>query len=372
MTRTLPLFSIALIVAGMLLNTGCEQTPAPENPKPAPAENSTVTLEGTTYRVTGPHSHQNMAIYVLHSDQQDPREFITLDEGLKSGEVKVSEKPSKQVSELIVDNSSTKHLFLHEGDRVRGGDQDRTIFTSFVVKPQSGPQPLPSFCIEAGRWSTGATGAQFAATGNACIAPKDVRIAAKVSKSQGAVWDNVASQKDAARANLAAPNTNTSLNETLDAPNIKALGESSAAAFKDALEKSPDAVGIAVVINGKIEELDIYPNHSVLMKISPRLLQSYAVQAAQAKPANAKPAPEAKEIVTFIQEGKEKSKREEVVNTGNSLRVQRFDNAKAACSTINEGKVVHYQALSNVEAKQEAPQVQQRLIQQREEQRPAR
>lgn len=348
------LFSLyALIALVLLMTQGCDpvQTAAPGADN-APATPSTLVLEGVTYRVSVPHTHENLAVYLLHTDKQDPREFITLDEGLKSGEVKVTEKQSEQVNELLIENTSAKHLFLHEGDRVRGGKQDRTIFTSFVIAPKSAAQPLPSFCIEHNRWTEGANGRQFDATSNAALAPKGVRAAAKVSKNQGEVWDNVANEKENASRNLAAPNTNSSLNETLDAPKIKAISDACAKALSSTIESSEDAVGLAIAINGKIEEVDIYPNHAVLKKISPRLLESYAVQAAQVKKDAQKVQPlEAKAISEFIASGSEKNKREETINAGNSLKVSNFDNKKAQCSTLNDGKVVHWQALSNVEVK---------------------
>src|ERR1043165_2020673 len=265
-----PVFVLALSALAIFL-ASCDafKTAAPEPAQPPAAPLTTLTLEGTTYRVTGPHNHENLAVYLLHADKQDPREFITLDEGLKSGEVKVTEKTSEQVNELLLQNDSTKSLFLHEGDRVRGGKQDRTIFTSFVVAPKSAPQPLPPFCIEHNRWTEGAAGRQFQATGNAALAPKEVRAAAKVGKDQSQVWENVAQQKASANANLAAPNTNSSLNETLDAPKVKAISDACAKALSGAIDASADAVGIAIAINGKIEEVDIYPNHAVLTKISP-------------------------------------------------------------------------------------------------------
>src|SRR3712207_7921752 len=40
-----------------------------------------------------------------------------------------------------------------------------------------------------------------------------------------------------------------------------------------------DVVGVAVAVNGEIEEVNIYPGPTLLEKIYPRLLQSYALQA---------------------------------------------------------------------------------------------
>ena len=81
------------------------------------------------YRLSGPYAHQNLAVYLLHSDKRDDRDFITLNEGLKSGQVKVTELENEQVARLRIENQSDKPLFLQEGDRVTGGKQDRTLPT---------------------------------------------------------------------------------------------------------------------------------------------------------------------------------------------------------------------------------------------------
>jgi len=147
MKKCLPVFAFVALAVLILQGCGAGQVSAP-TATPAPAATATLTMDDVTYRVTGPHNHENLSIYLLHSDKQDQREFITLDEGLKSGEVKVTEKGNEQVNELLLENKSPKYLFVHEGDRVRGGKQDRTIFSSFVIAPNTGPQALPSFCIE--------------------------------------------------------------------------------------------------------------------------------------------------------------------------------------------------------------------------------
>ncbi len=382
--RFVPVALIAIaLLQGCGVGTNSSPAAVPPIQPPTATPTETVTLEGSEYRVSGPYTHENLAVYLFHTAVQDPREYITLDEGLKSGEVKVSEKAAEQVNELLIENTSSKYLFLHEGDRVRGGKQDRTLFSSFVIAPKSAAQPLPSFCIEHNRWTEGGSGRNFQVTANSALAPKDVRCAAKVSKDQSMVWNNVAAQKSACSIALGSPNTNSSLNETLDSPKIKEISDACAKALSTAVEKPTDAVGIAIVVNGKIEEVDVYPNHGVLLKISPRLLQSYAIQAAQEKKDSLKfQAPETKSIVAFINDGKEKDKRNEKINADNTLTVQNYDNKKAQCATVNDGRVVHWQALSGVESAvvipQQARQQQSRSIRndpvqhlQSENQRPA-
>ncbi|MBY0528092.1 MAG: hypothetical protein K2R98_32145 [Gemmataceae bacterium] len=244
--------------------------------RPSPA---TVALDDATYRVSGPYKHENLAVYLLHCGEQDPRGFVTLAEGLKTGAVKVTEKKDAEVNELVIENTGDDFLFLQEGDRVTGGQQDRTIFASFVVPPHSGQMPLPAFCVEQGRWTTGANGAKFGNAANCALAPKQVRTAAKVFQGQAAVWQEVANQKVVAAQAGLSTNDNTSLTETMDAPKVKKISDDFAAALNKVVADHPDAVGVAIVINGQIEEVNCYPNNQLLALQYPRLLQSYALQA---------------------------------------------------------------------------------------------
>jgi hypothetical protein len=317
-------------------------------------------LDEGALTVTGPYTHQNLSVYLLHADKQDDIDYLTLDQGLKDGLVKVTEKEGGQVNELQLENSSDRYLFLQEGDRLEGGKQDRIIITSLVVPPRSGTMPVPANCIEHGRWHEGANGSMFNYTANVALAPKPVRSAAKgldevaenrdarghalalAGSRQSKVWDAVADQKAVAAYALKAPNTNSSLNETLDAPEVKKLSDDCAKALSGVLKDHSDTVGVAIAVNGKIEEVNVYPNHRLLAKLYPRLLESYAVQAAVDKDKAKEAAPSADAVHTFMAEGKEKAHRTDEVNGENRLQVSDLD-SKVRCATEYAGKAVHRQ-----------------------------
>src|SRR5262249_37565016 len=87
--------------------------PAPPAEKKAP----TFDVKDLKLTVSGPHVHDNLTVFLLHSKDQDAREFLTLDKGLDQKLVTVKEKDQEQVGELVIENKSDKHLFLQEGDR---------------------------------------------------------------------------------------------------------------------------------------------------------------------------------------------------------------------------------------------------------------
>jgi len=339
-----------LMVAGILVAAWvvADTWRLAQKSRPRPA---TLDLNGTAYRITGPYAHANLAVFLIHSANQDARDFITLDQGLKDGTVKITEKGEGQVSELVLENQGDLPLFLQEGDRVKGGKQDRTIASSFVIPPRSGRTPLPAFCIEEGRWS-GADYAGFTVTSNAAFAPKEVRQAAKLLADQGEVWENVRAQKAAAVViGLTPQSTTTSLNETLDSPEVQRLSDEFANALSGVLKHHRDAVGVAIVLNGEIEEVNIYPNHDLLGKLYPRLLQSYALAAVlQKDEARNGRQLAATDVGRFMTEGREESRVSRRVDGWNTLDVQYLDGAKAAAFTHYDGMPVHTQVMSKAPA----------------------
>src|SRR5260370_13808745 len=106
-------------------------------------------------RVSGPYGHDNLAVFLIHADRQDQRDFLTLDEGLGTGRVEITESEQEQVQKLVIDNRSDQPLYLQEGDRIQGGKQDRIVAASLVIAPHNRKQTRPPFCIEQPRWLAG-------------------------------------------------------------------------------------------------------------------------------------------------------------------------------------------------------------------------
>jgi hypothetical protein len=326
-----------LVMTSVLIIAGCHRAGAPGN---------SAAVDAGPLEVTGPYAHENLSVYLIHSPNQDDREFITLDQGLKEGCVKVSEKKQQEVGELQIDNQSEYPLFIQEGDRLQGGKQDRIIIASLVVPPKSGQMPVPAFCIEQSRWREGRYGMSFDATPNAALAPKETRQAAKFDNSQQQVWDSVRRQREFYREYIAGGVRGSSLNEALDSPEVRKISDEFAKALENVLEDREDTVGMAIVINGNIEEINIYPNHGLLQKLYPRLLESYALQATLEKD-KAKDSKELApaDIAKFMAEEKDKPRRKQSINVDNSASIA-VDFDGDASTTYYKGEPVHRQVLS--------------------------
>ena len=120
------------------------------------------------WRLGAPVSFKNLTVFPVHSDESTASvELITLDEGLRSGKVKITEMDadgrsrtinprhgdSAEVNRLALTNNSGKALVLIAGEMILGGKQDRIVGHDCIFESTNTPVPLDVFCVEHGRWS---------------------------------------------------------------------------------------------------------------------------------------------------------------------------------------------------------------------------
>lgn len=281
------------------------------NPTPA-AENSWRLLPGITY--------ENITVFpVVTSGGADTSMFLTLDEGLASGEVVVTEQGSSgmfrlqrgasrpefnsgaAVNQLVLINRSKRPLLLLAGELVSGGKQDRIIGKDRIVPAGSEPLPLDVFCVEHGRWSAGS---QFSAS-KTMVHPS-VREQAALAKDQNDVWAAVRSGSTAKGATygsaggvLASPRiTADSINQTVAAAaptqayskiyesgRVGASVDELVAQIERRFEKAVDGlkgervVGVIVAYGDEVAWSDIFASPELFSHYWMKLLRSYAVEA---------------------------------------------------------------------------------------------
>lgn len=237
----------------------------------------------TNYRISGPYTHKNLTVFLVHGKDLLPgRNFLTLQEALAQKKVRVYE--TKEVNELAIRNFSNQDVYVQAGDIVRGGEQDRMISIDFIVPPRSGRMPIAAFCVESGRWSKrGEEQAGFFSSSENSAATKELKLAAKRSASQDAVWENVSAAQAKLSANVAAV-VNVSASPTsyeLSVENAR-VKETTAAyinALSSLLRNKPDVIGFAFAINGKVNSADVYASHALFAKLWPKLLKATATEA---------------------------------------------------------------------------------------------
>ncbi|MGC1482411.1 MAG: DUF6569 family protein [Candidatus Acidiferrum sp.] len=290
------------------------------SPNPVPGK-----PEGN-WRLLDPVSYENITIFpVISSSSQDTSAFLTLDEGLSSGEVLVSEQGAAglartrdgrtvstpqyntgaSVNQLVLINRGKRPLLLLAGELVSGGKQDRIIGRDRIVPVGSEPLPLDVFCVEHGRW-TGAS-SQFGSAKT--IVHPSVREQAAVGQNQEEVWDAVRSGTLAkvppppppgtAGSPYAAPRITTESIETAIASAAPTQsyakiyeGSRVGASVDEFVEelqrrfnratlglKGERVVGVVVAYGGEVAWSDIFASGELFEHYWDKLLRSYAVEA---------------------------------------------------------------------------------------------
>jgi hypothetical protein len=283
--------------------------PTPPHRIPASADSN--------WRLLDPITYENIAIFpVVTSSTQDTSVFLTLDEGLSSGEVIVTEqgtaamartrddgrryvaaRPASgaSVNQLVLINRSKRPLLLLAGELVSGGKQDRIIGKDRIVPVGAEPLPLDVFCVEHGRWSSGS---QFVESKT--IVHPSVREQAAIKQDQNEVWAAV-TNGSTAKARAAAPRAALSIADLSATVSTEAPTQSydkiyksrqvggSIDAFVEAVQhrfaratsnlKGERVVGVVVAYGGEVAWSDIFASQDLFDAYWDKLLRSYAVEA---------------------------------------------------------------------------------------------
>jgi hypothetical protein len=271
------------------------------------------------YTVLAPIRHGNLTVFpVIAAGAHDTSGFLTLDEGLKSGEVEVTESGSvrgmvrrpprggrgvvqprypmhdgAQVNTLVLVNNSKRPLLLLAGEIVTGGKQDRVIAKDRIVPAESDPIDLGVFCVEPGRWV--GTSEKFAEVGGlpAPMAAPSVRGKAMADKDQQQVWAEVAKKREqmSQALELEAPAAAGELSRTTSYAKVMqnqavqrkvdSVAGSVEKEYASTIQQLRDrkAVGVVVAVNGELVWADIFASTNLLEKYWPKLVRSYATEA---------------------------------------------------------------------------------------------
>ena len=273
---------------------------------------------GTTdYKVLPPIRHGNLTVFpVVASSTHDTKEFLTLDEGLKSGEVEVTESGNvrgmirprhpnanvepqypvhdgAQVNKLVLVNNSKRPLLLLAGEIVTGGKQDRVIGKDRIVPSESDSIDLDVFCVEPGRW-VGPSAKFVPGAASSVMAAPSVRGSAMADKNQQKVWDQVGRSTQTVTVEVEAAGAPTATRELSDTTSyakvmqnneVQTKVDSVARPIEQQYEstikqlREKNAVGVVVAVNGQIVWADIFASTSLLEKYWPKLVRSYATDA---------------------------------------------------------------------------------------------
>ena len=240
-----------------------------------------------------------------------PQEFLTLDEGLRSGDVIVTESGSvqplmrrrritptpsgAQVNQLVLVNNSKRPLILLAGEIVTGGKQDRVIGKDRIIPAESDPVDLGVFCVEPGRWTgssdrfgVGGGGGHDASADGSSECPRQGDGRQRPVKSMGrggksarvACPDGAGSPSAAPVQRKPVPTPRVMQNEEVK-HQVDSVAEPIQRNYQSLIQqlRNQNAVGVVVAVNGQMVWADIFASTNLLEKYWPKLVRSYAAEA---------------------------------------------------------------------------------------------
>ena len=284
---------------------------------------SAVTLLAGEYRVLAPVSQGNLTVFpvVTSGETANTKMFLTLDEGIRLGEVVITEMgvgthglvrprfqendgvwrerqpelprprqpqaPNGQVNELSLINNSSQPLLLLAGEIVTGGKQDRVVGKDLIIPAHSAPVALGVFCVEPHRWTEMTM--NFKSMGSVMAQPS-VRAKALFAQDQQEVWDQVAKTRETFAQGVSAPaaapiRASSSYAVAMKSAAVGGQIEQKAKPIEQTFDgliqhlRNENAVGAVAALNGEIIWADVFASQDLLNRYWPKLIRSYAADA---------------------------------------------------------------------------------------------
>jgi hypothetical protein len=244
----------------------------------------TFSPESVDYSILPCVHYENLDVFLIEQEPElTEKTYLTLADALEKKYVTVEETGS--VNELVVHNHSDEYVFIHSGDIVKGGKQDRTLAFDMILPPNTQNIPIQSFCVESGRWTNraGEDVSQFNES-TKMLSSKDLKAAAKYDKNQSSVWANVSQEQQKLNANLTRLNGSTvqvqdavsatSLQLTLENEELEKAKSAMNDIYLPLIDQYPNATGFAYAINGEVYGADLYNNRALFEALWERLMES--------------------------------------------------------------------------------------------------
>jgi len=280
---------------------------------------------------------RNMSVVPLFVQDGGGPEYITMDEALERGCLKITEKGEEgSIPELIVHNEGDLPVLLTDGAEVAGAKQNRIVNTTILIKEKS-TTTIPVSCTESGRWSYRSP--EFFDSKNVLYSlgraktSKDVSEALHAKKGfrsdQGAVWQGI----EELMADVGATSASNAMRDGYLARRVDIRG------YIESVPVAPGQNGLMVFVDGRPVGYDVVSRPEAYARLHERLITSYSMDAMRSREPDETPA-SVDEARKFLFEASEAAEQEyESVGHGSD---HRFTGQRIVGSAlIHQDTVIH-------------------------------
>lgn len=230
--------------------------------------------------------HDRMALFPVfpRPDASAPAgralSYRTLEQAIADGSVRVTERPSASVPELLVQNTGPTLVLILDGEEIIGGLQNRVVNTTFLVGAKT-EVVLPVTCVERGRWQR--TSAAFRSGESTYYhlrrskhqqVTASLRLSGKPVANQQEVWAEVAERETSTGSRSL-----TGAMHEIYRTRAPDLGE-----YEAAFSYAVGAIGLLVALNGQVAGGDVFDQAGPAQALWPKLVRSYALDALEGEP----------------------------------------------------------------------------------------
>jgi hypothetical protein len=282
-------------------------------------------------------TYKNLTIFPLVVGENIEQEYLTLDEALTSGTVKITEvSDSGSVPELQFFNEGDKSVLLLDGEELVGAKQNRVLNLS-ILAPAQKAITIPVSCVEQGRWSHNSS--EFSSEDRVHFSRGRSAKAASVSRSM-ASGDSRRSNQDEIWQNISEKAVRFKVDSNTDSmSDIYKDRKSSIEEFVHAFTYTENQVGSVFCIDGAVAGIDLFDNPGTLRKLMPKLIRSYALDALETS-SNDSNATSVNEVQRFIEIVATTEVQEfPAIGLGEDLRVN--SHMISGGALINDGRIIH-------------------------------
>ncbi len=196
-------------------------------------------------------------------------DYCTLAGAVEDGVLGINELESAEVNTVELVWETKRPLFILAGQMIQGAKQDR-VFSRDVLLEDRGRGPLPVYCVESGRWTSGPSVFNAAKM----VVSNEVRGAVNLQVDQGQIWAKVSEVQDS----VGQYSDTSAYRVVLESEEVEAVIEELSEVFGDFAEEG--ACGVLLFGGGYVLGLDLFDNAGLFRELSDELTVAYSTQVA--------------------------------------------------------------------------------------------
>lgn len=228
-----------------------------------------------------PQAFKNITMFPLLTQDSVVTDYLTLDEALAAKSARITEVgEGGTVPELKFFNDGDVPVLLLDGEELVGAKQNRVLNLT-IMAPANESINIPVSCVEAGRWSYRSS--EFSSSPRSMYAKaraaKHDQVSASLRETgrrrsdQSAIWADISRKASRMSVN----------SETEAMSDIYQAHDQVVEDFVGRFKAGETQVGVIFGIDSEIVGIDLFDQTDTLVKVLPKLIRSYALDALESE-----------------------------------------------------------------------------------------